>query len=69
MPYKSKEVLKALKSLEFSVISQTGSHLKLRDQKGHTVILPLHNVTLKKGLFHGILKQAGITEAEFRKFK
>ena len=50
MPMSSKEMLKLLKENGFEVISQNGSHVKMRNQEtGNQTIVPLHNKDLKKG--------------------
>ena len=61
MPMSSKEMLKLLKENGFEVISQNGSHVKLKNpETGKTVIVPYHSKDLKKGLEKSILKQAGL---------
>ena len=61
MPMSSKEMLKLLKENGFDVISQNGSHVKLKNpETGKTVIVPYHSNDLKKGLEQAILKQAGL---------
>ena len=61
MPMSSKEMLKLLKENGFAVISQNGSHVKLKNpETGKTVIVPYHCKDLKKGLEQAILKQAGL---------
>lgn len=61
MPMSSKEMLKLLKENGFGVISQNGSHVKLKNpETGKTVIVPYHSKDLKKGLEQAILKQAGL---------
>ena len=61
MPMSPKEMLKLLKENGFSVISQNGSHIKLKNpETGKTVIVPYHSKDLKKGLEQAILKQAGL---------
>ena len=43
MPVSSKEMIKKLKKYGFSIVSQNGSHVKLRNsQTGTTVIVPHH---------------------------
>lgn len=60
MPMTSQEMLKFLKKNGFSVVSQNGSHVKLKNtETGRTVIVPYHSKDLKKGLEQAILKQAG----------
>jgi predicted RNA binding protein YcfA (HicA-like mRNA interferase family) len=48
--------------------TQRGSHLRLfhPDTKRQTVV-PMHGEDLKRGTLHGILKQCGISDDEFRK--
>lgn len=52
----------------FFVVSQKGSHVKLRNQKGEkvkTAIVPRHR-ELALGTLRSILEMAGIGEEEFR---
>ena len=61
MPMTPKEIIRYLKKNGFSVISQNGSHMKLKNNKTEkTVIVPCHNKAMKKGLEQAILKQAGL---------
>ncbi len=61
MPMSSKEMIKLLLKNNFVIISQNGSHVKLRNPTTNkTVIVPYHTKGLKKGLEQSILKQAGI---------
>lgn len=61
MPLTPKEMVKLLEKNGFVKISQNGSHLKMRNEKtGKQVEVPMHSKELKKGLEHGILKQAGL---------
>ena len=61
MPMTSKEMIKYLKNNGFKVISQNGSHIKMRNETtGRQVIIPYHSKALKKGLEQAILKQAGL---------
>ena len=61
MPMSPKEMLKLLKENGFNVISQNGSHIKLKNpETGKTVIVPYHCKDLKKGMEQAILKQAGL---------
>ena len=59
--------MKALKRAGFIEVGQKGSHLLLehiRDKRLTTV--PIHGGDVKRGLMKAILKQAGISEKEFR---
>lgn len=61
MPMTPKEMKKLLEENGFEVISQNGSHMKLKNpQTGRTVIVPYHSKDLKKGMEQAILKQAGL---------
>lgn len=61
MPMTPKEMIKLLKQNGFKEISQNGSHVKLKNMEtDRQTIVPLHNKSLKKGLEHTILKQAGL---------
>lgn len=61
MPMTSREMIKHLKDNGFAVVSQNGSHVKMRNEKtGRQVIVPYHSKALKKGLEQAILKQAGL---------
>ncbi len=61
MPLTPKQMIKLLKKNGFEVISQNGSHVKLRQpEAGIQTIVPLHSKDLKKGLEEAILKQTGL---------
>ena len=61
MPMTSREMIQHLKKNGFEVISQNGSHVKIRNpETGIQVIVPYHSGTLKKGTEQAILKQAGL---------
>ncbi|MDH7476221.1 MAG: type II toxin-antitoxin system HicA family toxin [Microgenomates group bacterium] len=65
--YSAKVILKILNKINFSIVSQKGSHIKLkgiRHGKILTVIVPNHK-ELAKGTFLSILKQAELTFIEF----
>ncbi|MBQ8804613.1 MAG: type II toxin-antitoxin system HicA family toxin [Tyzzerella sp.] len=61
MPMTPKEVIKYLKKNGFKVISQRGSHIKMKNSKtGRQTTVPNHSKSMKKGLEDAILKQAGL---------
>ena len=61
MPMTSQEMIKLLLKNGFAIISQNGSHVKLKNTHTHkTVIVPYHCKDIKKGLEQAILKQAGL---------
>lgn len=64
--YSSRKIVKALQRIGFEIISQKGSHIKLRrtfDGMTYTAIVPNHK-EVAFGTFNSILKQAGITWEE-----
>lgn len=61
MPMMPREMINLLQKNGFKIISQNGSHVKLRnDETCKTVVVPYHNKALKKWLEQAILKQAGL---------
>ncbi len=61
MPMTPREMIKHLKKNGFEVVSQNGSHVKMRnDATDHQTVIPYHSTSLKKGLEQAILKQAGL---------
>ena len=58
MPITSKQMIRLLISYDFEIVSQNGSHVKLKNYKTNKqTIVPLHNKDLGKGLEQAILKQ------------
>lgn len=60
-----KETIRALKRVGFAEVSQKGSHVKLRNDEGRTVIVHLHR-ELARGTLASILRQAGLSADQFR---
>ncbi len=60
-----REVIRALEKAGFAQVSQRGSHVKLRNDAGRTVIVPLHR-ELARGTLGSILRQSGLSVDEFR---
>jgi predicted RNA binding protein YcfA (HicA-like mRNA interferase family) len=58
------EAVKALKRLGFAFLRQRGSHAILRRGERGCVV-PMHR-EINQGTLRGVLKQAGVTEEEFR---
>lgn len=51
MPMTPREMIKHLKKNGFKVVSQNGSHVKMRnDTTGHQTEVPYHSTSLKKDL-------------------
>ncbi|MBQ0166435.1 MAG: type II toxin-antitoxin system HicA family toxin [Treponema sp.] len=60
MPMTSREMISLLQKNGFVIVSQNGSHVKMRNtSSGKQAIIPNHG-ELKKGLEQAILKQAGL---------
>jgi predicted RNA binding protein YcfA (HicA-like mRNA interferase family) len=64
---KARECLAALQRAGFYIDHQTGSHARLFHQTDKTrkVTLPIHNKDLPPGALKSILRQAGISVADF----
>jgi len=64
--YSSKEVIKKLGELGFLIISQKGSHLKMKNpETGKTTIVPVGVKVLPQGTFLGILRLGGVAKELF----
>lgn len=57
-------VVRALAKMGYAEVSQRGSHLKLRDPAGNTVIVPMHR-ELARGTLRSILRQADLNVEAF----
>ncbi|MDI6803250.1 MAG: type II toxin-antitoxin system HicA family toxin [Bacteroidota bacterium] len=68
MPYSAKEVLQKLQRAGFEVRRQSGSHIILRHAEGRQTYVAMHTGDIPIGTFRKILKQANITEEEFKNF-
>jgi len=69
--YSAKEILKRLKKLGFVIVSQKGSHIKvrgIREGKLQTAIVPNHK-EMAVGTFDSILDQANVSKTEFENYK
>ena len=62
--------MQALERAGFFIHHQRGSHVYLRhpQKPGLQVCVPHHPGDLKRGLLHGILKDAGISLDEFLRY-
>jgi predicted RNA binding protein YcfA (HicA-like mRNA interferase family) len=67
--YSSDYIAKVLRRNGFRLVHQRGSHAKYRkdSRPARTVILPMGRKDMRRGTFHSILEQAGLTEDAFRK--
>lgn len=65
---KARELVFALKQAGFVECNQEGSHLILIDEDRNLQIsVPMHSGDIGRGLLKKILKQAKLTEEEFKK--
>jgi predicted RNA binding protein YcfA (HicA-like mRNA interferase family) len=58
------KVVAALERAGFSLVSQRGSHAKLRHDDGRVVIVPMHH-EIAIGTLRSILRQASLSVGEF----
>ena len=58
------DTVRALRAVGFEQISQRGSHVKLRNTEGRTVIVPMHR-ELAPGTLRSILRQAARSAEEY----
>jgi predicted RNA binding protein YcfA (HicA-like mRNA interferase family) len=59
-----RKVVRVLESIDFSHVRTTGSHAVYRHPDGRVVVVPQHG-TVKRGTLASIIRQAGLTPAEF----
>ena len=59
-----RKVVRALESIGFEYMRTKGSHAVYRDSRGRVAVIPQHG-TIKRGTLSSILRQAGLTPAEF----
>lgn len=63
----ARELVSALKRAGFEEYDQIGSHLILvNEEEDLQTSVPIHSGDIGRGLLKKILKQAGLTEEEFR---
>jgi predicted RNA binding protein YcfA (HicA-like mRNA interferase family) len=67
MPYKAREILSRLERAGFVIKRQSGSHVILRHPDGRQTYVAMHPGDVPTGTFRAILKQAGLTEDQFRR--
>ena len=67
MPYSAREALMRLLRAGFTEVRQSGSHKVLRHPDGRQTYVAMHPGDIPSGTLRNILKQAGLSEEEFRK--
>lgn len=64
---RAKDVIAALENAGFKVQRQKGSHVTLRNAvTKRTTVIPMHSAELPRWLLKKIIKDAGLSEEEFR---
>jgi predicted RNA binding protein YcfA (HicA-like mRNA interferase family) len=58
------ELVRAFERMGFAVVSQKGSHIKMRHADGRTTVIPSHKEIKAGTLKKGILNPLGISVAE-----
>jgi predicted RNA binding protein YcfA (HicA-like mRNA interferase family) len=66
MPYKAREALTKLQRAGFVIKRQSGSHVILRHADGRQTYVAMHPGDIPTGTFRSILKQAGLSEEDFK---
>ncbi len=62
------EVVRALERDGWEIDRQRGSHIVLvKPGRASIVVIPMHRRDIPRGTLRGILKDAGLTQEEFRK--
>jgi predicted RNA binding protein YcfA (HicA-like mRNA interferase family) len=65
----AKDVVRALKKAGFEEERQRGSHLRMRHpETKRLTVVPMHPGDVHRGLLKAIIKEAGLSEDEFRDF-
>ena len=63
------ELVKALEKAGFEVIRQKGSHITLHSfRTERTTLVPMHPGDFPRWLLKKVIKDAGLTEEQFRQF-
>ena len=64
---RAKEIIAALENAGFQIERQKGSHVTLRNpETRRTTVVPIHSTELPRWLMKKIIKDAGMSEDDFR---
>jgi predicted RNA binding protein YcfA (HicA-like mRNA interferase family) len=67
LPSAAEQLVRALKRAGWYEVKQQGSHLRLRhDEHPADIQIPMHRGDVPKGTVMALIKQAGLTQVEFR---
>ncbi|HHP7232600.1 MAG TPA: type II toxin-antitoxin system HicA family toxin [Xenococcaceae cyanobacterium] len=62
------DIIKTLEKIEFKVIRQKGSHIRMKHEDNRVVTIPVHgNKSIGRGLLRKVLRDAELTVEEFQK--
>ncbi len=61
------ELVEYFQKHSFSIVSQRGSHVTLRNTLGQWTTIPVHNKPLWKWLLAAIFRQVGMSKSDFLK--
>ena len=65
----ARKLIQALEKAGFVLVRQRGSHYQMKNSTtNRRTLVPVHGNDVDRALLKLILKQAGLTEDEFRKF-
>jgi predicted RNA binding protein YcfA (HicA-like mRNA interferase family) len=65
---RAREIIRALEKAGFETQGQKGGHVSLRNAlTRHTTVVPIHSGEFTRWLLKKIIKDAGLSEEEFRK--
>ena len=62
----AKKAVNALARGGFDIVDQRGSHVRMRNMEGVQIVIPMHTGDIKRPLLKAAIKQAGLTEKQFR---
>jgi predicted RNA binding protein YcfA (HicA-like mRNA interferase family) len=62
----ARDAIRAFVKAGFTISRQKGSHVRLQHASGLKLIIPNHPGDLKRPLLKALIKQANLSEAEFR---
>ena len=66
---KARDVIRALRKLDFYEVRQKGSHLCFKHQDGRFTLVPVHRgEDISRGLLRQILTEIEVTPKEFLKY-
>jgi predicted RNA binding protein YcfA (HicA-like mRNA interferase family) len=66
MPYSARKIVAKLQRAGVRQTRQTGSHLFFRPPDGRQTFVAIHRKDIAYGTFRKVLKQAGLSEEQFR---